>query len=280
MDFFLDILQDALLDCLKMLPVLYLAYLLMEFIEHHAGSKMSAAVTKVGRAGPLIGAALGVVPQCGFSGAIAGLYAGGVASLGTLIAVFLSTSDEMLPLLISSGARGGLIFEIVLIKFLCGLAAGFLIDLVHHRKSSAQIHDLCQREHCSCERHNIFVSAAIHCAQVLAVIFVLSVLLGLAFELGGREQLARLLPDIPVLRELVAALVGLIPSCSASVLLTELYLGGVISAGPLISGLCVNAGAGLLVLLRLNQNKKENAKIIALLYVCGVISGLIAGVIL
>ena len=291
MSIIIEVLLEAAIDCLKMLPILYIAYLLMEFIEHKASDSMHRAIQKVGHAGPLIGAALGLIPQCGFSGAIAGLYAGGVATLGTLISVFMATSDEMLPLLISNGAGIGLIVKLLAGKFVCGLAAGFLIDcfLTHrsartHKPKTAdahEIHELCEREGCSCHRHNLFFSAAIHCFQVLLIIFLVSFGLSLLFELGGSELLSRLLPDIPVVSELVTGLIGLIPSCSASVLLTELYLTeGIIGLGPLMSGLFVNAGTGLLVLFRLHHNKKKNFQIVLLLYACGVLSGLLLGLIL
>lgn len=288
MSVIIDVLCESAIDCLKMLPVLYLAYLLMEFIEHKAGPAMQRVIVRASHAGPLLGAALGIIPQCGFSGAISGLYAGHIATLGTLIAVFMSTSDEMLPLMISGGVPAGLIVRILAGKFLCGLAAGLLIDFVRSRRHPASspadphhIHDLCRRQHCACERRNLFLSAAIHCLQVLALIFVISCALGLLLELGGSDLLRRLLPDIPVISELIAGLIGLIPSCSASVLLTQLYLeGGLLSLGALMSGLFTNAGVGLLILFRLNPNKKENLRILLLLYACGVLAGLLLGLLL
>ncbi len=280
MHLFLHALEHSLIDTLKMLPILYISYLFMEFIEHRAGAKMDLAIAKVRRTGPLLGSFLGLIPQCGFSGAVSGLYAGGVATLGTLIAVFLSTSDEMLPLMISSGAPGKLILRILAAKFLCGLAAGFLIDAITRRRPK-DIHELCEREHCSCERHNIWAASAIHCLQVGAIIFVVMLVLELIFEVGGEAVLTTILPNIPVVGELVAALIGLIPSCSSSVLLTQLYLaGGIIGIGPLMAGLFANAGVGLLVLFRLNKNKKENLSILLLLYLVSVICGLLTGFIL
>ena len=270
----LDVLKDAVIDCLKMLPILYLSYLLMELLEHRAGGKLTDAVSKVGKTGPLIGAALGVIPQCGFSGAVASLYAGGVATVGTLIAVLLSTSDEMLPILLGSGTDGWLIFRLLLTKFAAGVVFGFLVDLLLRRGEQQEIHELCEREHCSCGKHNVFVSALIHCGQVLAVIFAVTFLLGLAFAYWG-DTLT--FPSIPVVGELLTGLLGLIPSCSVSVLLTGLYTKGVLSAGALLAGLCVNGGVGLLVLFRLNKDSRDNLRIVSILYVCGVLTGLIAG---
>ncbi len=267
----------SLLDCLKLLPVLYLSYLLMEVLEHRAGKKMRETVSKVGRAGPLIGAGLGVIPQCGFSGAVAGLYAGGVASMGTLLAVLMSTSDEMVPILIGNGTDGWLIFKLVAVKFAAGALFGFALDLLFRRPPAGEIHELCEREHCSCEKHNVFVSSLIHCGQVLAVIFTVTFILGLAFELWGE---ALCFPSISVISELLTGLLGLIPSCSVSVLLTELYTQGVLSSGALLSGLCVNGGVGLLVLIRLNPSRKDTLRFIAILYICGVLSGLLGGLLM
>ena len=272
-------LEHSLIDTLKMLPILYISYLLMEFIEHRTGSRMDAVITKMHKTGPFWGALLGLLPQCGFSGAAAGLYAGGIATLGTLIAVFLSTSDEMLPLLLSSGAPIGLIGRILTVKFLCGLTAGLIID-VFVRRHTHEIHELCAQERCSCERHNLWVASAIHCLQVGAIIFIVMFALEIIMELGGSDILSRLLSAIPLLGELVAALIGLIPSCSSSVLLTQLYLSGIITIGPLLAGLFANAGIGLLVLFRLNKNKKENLSILLLLYVISVLCGLLMRLIL
>ena len=279
MEIILDVLLESLLDCLKMLPILYLAYLLMEFLEHHAGGKMQEAVAKVGRAGPVIGSLLGVIPQCGFSGAVAGLYAGGIATVGTLLAVFISTSDEMLPILLSNGTDVLLIGKLILSKFIFGLVFGFIIDLLVRRKQSGEIHELCEREHCACERHNIFVSALIHCAQVIAVIFAVTFVLGLIIELGGGDAIANILPDIPVVGELTTAVIGLIPSCSVSVLLTGLYINGAITPSMLMAGRCANGGVGLLVLYRLNKNVKDNLLVTGLLLLCGVLAGLLYGLI-
>ncbi|MBO6159756.1 MAG: arsenic efflux protein [Firmicutes bacterium] len=273
----LDVLLDTLLDALKMAPILYLAYLLMEVLEHHAGEKMNQAIAKVGKAGPLLGAALGVVPQCGFSGAIAGFYAGGVATLGTLIAVFMSTSDEMLPLMISEGAQAGVLFKLLLAKFAAGLVFGYLVDFVFHGHTEMHIEEICEQDHCDCESHNVWASAGIHCLKVMGVILIVTFLLNLAFELGGADFFSRLLPDVPVLSELIAALIGLVPSCSASVLLTELYLNDVIHAGALIAGLSANAGVGLVVLFRQHRHMFGNFKITGLLYVCSVVAGVLLG---
>ncbi|MBQ7059048.1 MAG: arsenic efflux protein [Firmicutes bacterium] len=273
----LDVIFETLLDAAKMVPILYLAYLLMEVLEQHAGEKINQSIAKVGKAGPLLGAALGIVPQCGFSGAIAGFYAGGIATLGTLIAVFMSTSDEMLPLMISEGVQFGVLLKILLSKFTAGVFFGYLVDLVFHGHTEAHIEDICEQDHCDCENTNIWLAAAIHCLKVMGLILLVTFLLNLAFELGGADIFKNILPDIPVVSEIIAGLVGLIPSCSASVLLTELYLNGVIHAGALIAGLSSNAGVGLLVLFRQHRHLKGNFKITGLLYACSVVSGILLG---
>ena len=277
MEVVFDVFIESLTDCLRMLPILYLSYLLMELLEHRAGKRMRSAVASVGKAGPLIGAGLGIIPQCGFSGAVAGLYAGGIASAGTLIAVLISTSDEMIPVLLSGGVGGAIIGKMLIGKFICGTLSGFIVDAFVRRGRTPEIHDLCEREHCHCENKNIFVSSAIHCAQVLAVIFAVMFVLGIAIESGGGEVISGLLPDIPVVSGLITGVIGLIPSCSVSVLLSGLYAEGVLSASALMCGLCVNGGVGLLVLFRLNRNVKDCLKIVGLLYLSGVMSGLLIG---
>ncbi|HCA34334.1 MAG TPA: hypothetical protein DEP00_04510 [Lachnospiraceae bacterium] len=273
---FVEAFLDSLTDGLKMLPVLYLAYLLMELLEHHAGSKVDRILSGVGKAGPLIGAALGAIPQCGFSGAAAGLYSGGIITMGTLISVFISTSDEMLPVLLSGGAGTLVIAKLVLGKVACGILFGYLVDLIFRGHTHAHIEDLCRQDHCECEHENIFLSALKHTGKTMLVIFIVSLALNLVFDLGGAHLLQRLMLNVPVVSELITALLGLIPSCAVSVALSQLYLTkGIISTGALVSGLASNAGVGLLVLFRQNHNKKDNLRIIAVLYITGVLSGIL-----
>ena len=277
-----ELLLDTLIDCIKMLPILYLAYLLMEYIEQKAGEKLNKKVAKVGAAGPALGGILGAVPQCGFSGAIAGFYAAGIVTLGTLIAVFLSTSDEMIPILLSSNVNISIILKILLFKIAGGIISGFIIDIVLHvfhkskQTSSEHIHEFCEREHCDCDE-NIFISALKHTAKVIALIFIVSLALNLVFYFGGENFLRSIINNTPFIGEILLGLVGLIPNCSASVLITNLFVENVITAGQMITGLMTNAGVGLLVLFRLNKNIKENLVITLLLYVFGVILGIITG---
>ncbi len=270
--------EHTFLDTVKLIPFLFLTYLAMEYLEHRAGEKATTLVKKSGRLGPIFGSLLGIVPQCGFSAAASNLYAGRIITMGTLLSIYLSTSDEMLPILISEGAPASLIGKILLIKVLIGMAAGFLIDLFFHRKEKEHdhIHEICEHEHCHCER-GIFRSAVSHTLQItlyiLLVAFVLEVILGIV----GEEALAGLISDRPVLGPVLAGIVGLIPNCASSVVLTQLYLdlNGAMSFGTMLAGLLVNAGVGLLVLFRVNHDKKDNLKIVGLLYLIGVASGIV-----
>ena len=279
-----ELLSETVLDCLKMLPILFLAYLLMEFIEKKAGEKLNRVVAKVGSLGPLIGGLLGAVPQCGFSGAIAGFYAAGIVTLGTLMSVFLSTSDEMLPILLSSHIAIPEILKILAFKVVGGIVAGFLIDIVlrllrkQRSTNSEHIHEFCEQEHCDCEE-SIFISALKHTGKVMLLIFIVSLLLNVVFEFWGADFMRNMIASVPVFGEALLALIGLIPNCSASVLITNLYVENVITAGPMIAGLMANAGVGLLVLFRLNKKVKENLLITALLYVCAVALGFVTGLI-
>lgn len=277
----LHVLEHSILDTLKLIPFLFLTYLLMEFIEHKTNNKVKNAIHKSGKAGPLIGGLLGAVPQCGFSASAAGLYAGRVISLGTLIAIFLSTSDEMLPILISEAVDVKLILQILGLKVAIGMVAGFIIDFVMQFKKKPKeedwkIHDMCEHGHCHCEK-SIWKSALKHTLQIVLFILIVNLALNFVIEFVGEESLANLFFTKPVIGELVAGLVGLIPNCASSVVITQLFLEGVISFGSMMSGLLVGSGVGVLVLFRVNGNWKENLKILALLYVIGVGSGILLG---
>ncbi len=278
----LHVIKHTIIDCLNMLPILYIAYLLMEYLELKAGDRLNVAVAKVGKAGPLLGSLLGVVPQCGFSGAIAGFYAAGIVTLGTLIAVFVSTSDEMLPILLSSSVGFSVVLKALLFKIFGGIVCGYAIDLTLRifRKgkeaTSSHIHDFCEQEHCDCHE-NIFLSALRHTIKVFILIIIVTFALNLAFEYIGEAFLSDLFITQPVIGEMLSSLVGLIPNCSVSVLITNLFVEGVITEGMMLSGLMANAGVGLLVLFRLNKNVKQNFIITAVLYVCSVLLGILCG---
>lgn len=281
MDLVIDILLDATIDTAKLVPFLFLTYLAMEALERAAGSKTSEAVERAGHAGPFIGALLGAVPQCGFSAAAATLYAGRVVTLGTLIAVFLATSDEMIPIMIAEQADPALILKILGIKVTVGMVMGFLIDAVvyivrRNHTSELQIHELCEADHCHCEdEDSILMSALRHTVQVTVFIFLVSLVLTAIVEVVGEEAVASFLVGNPELSVVGAAVVGLIPNCAASVIITELYLEGSLGFGACMAGLLVSAGIGLLVLFRTNRRLRENIGIVFLLLAIGIAWGFI-----
>lgn len=276
----LDILLDALIDTAKLLPFLYLTYLLMEFMEHKMSAKVRNSIKNAGKFGPAVGSVLGAVPQCGFSAAAANLYAGRIITLGTLIAIFLSTSDEMLPILIMNRADASLVFALVGSKMAIGLIAGFVIDaIVGRRKGSVRrikigIGSICEQDRCNCSR-NIWLSSLKHTVIVIVFIFIISFALGFIMETAGEEAIASIVGDQKILAPIIAAIIGLIPNCASSVALTQLYVSGVTSIGTLLAGLLAGSGVGVLVLFRINNNLKENIKILGIIYGIGVVVGII-----
>ncbi len=273
-----DVVLDALIDTLKIIPFLFLTYLLMEFIEHKASGRTVAMLEKSGKAGPAIGGLLGALPQCAFSAVAANLYTGRVISLGTLIAVFLSTSDEMLPIMITSGASWKSIAIILGYKLTVGITVGFLIDLVMHLlrrdKERIDIDEICDNDNCHCERGLIF-SALHHTLTISAFILAVTLVInGLVFFVG-EEALGNMMSSIPVLSHLIAAIIGLIPGCATSVALTTLGLEGIITGGTMMAGLFSGAGVGVLILVRLNRRLKDNLIIMSLLVGTGFVFGLL-----
>ena len=279
-----DILLDTLKDTAEIIPVLFLAYLLMEFLERHMSERTTDLVRKSGRFGPIIGSVVGAFPQCGFTAAASSLYAGRVITVGTLIAVYLSTSDEMLPILLSEHVPAATILRILGLKVLVGLLAGLAVDfgarLTRKRRNQKlqddmDIHHFCEHEHAHEEEDGILVSALKHSLVILAWIFGVSLVLNGLIALVGEENLGGFVVNMPVVGELLAGLVGLIPNCAASVVITQLYLEGVIGVGPMMSGLLVGAGIGLVVLFKSNEGVKRNISIVAILYGIGVVAGIL-----
>lgn len=271
----LDVIIDSIIDSIKLLPFLFLTYLAMEYLEHKAGEKMQEAIRKSGKGGPVIGSILGIFPQCGFSAAASNLYAGRIITMGTLVAIYLSTSDEMLPIMISQNVGIAMIAKILICKVIIGMAAGFAVDFVFRKQEkNMQIEHLCEQHNCHCEE-GIWKSALHHTIEIFVYILIISLALNLVIALIGEEVLANLILNRPVLGELIAGLVGLIPNCAASVTITQLYLKGVLSAGAMLAGLLVGSGVGILVLVRVNDNRKENLRIIGLVYVIGVAAGIL-----
>lgn len=274
-----EILFDTLFDSVKILPFLFLTYLVMELLEHKTGGKSKDQIRRARWSGPIWGGLLGVIPQCGFSTAASSLYAGRVITVGTLLAVYFSTSDEMLPIMISQAVPVPVMIKILGTKAIIAIISGMVVEVVYTRVLKKQekemdIHVVCEEEHCKCE-DGIVKSAAKHTIKIFFYLLLISFVLNVIVGIIGEDTLAQFFVGTPVIGELIAALVGLIPNCASSVVITELYLDGIIGAGEMMSGLLVNAGVGLLVLFRLNRNGKQNAGIIATLYGLGVFWGVI-----
>ena len=297
MELFIDILKDTTIDTVKLIPFLFLTYLAMEYLENKAGQKTVRMLLGAGKKGPVIGGILGVVPQCGFSAAAANLYSGGVITVGTMIAVFLSTSDEMLPILISSSigitrillseqADVRKIMAILIGKIIVGIVAGILVDigvrvLGKGYQRGLHIHDICEHDHCHCEEGSIVKSALIHSVQILVFIYVISFALNAVVEWIGMEEVMNVVTHYPIAGIFLAGLVGLIPNCAASITITKFYLEGVLNVGSMFAGLLSCAGIGLIVLFKTNHSWKKNVMIVTTLYgisvVCGIIVEILFG---
>lgn len=300
------VLEHSVEDTLYLIPFLFVTYLAMEWLEHKAGDKAEEAVRRAGAAGPVVGALVGIVPQCGFSAAAATLWAGRVITLGTLFAVFLSTSDEMLPIFLAEQVAPMTILKIMGVKLMIGMVMGFVVDaavrLARRDRERLRIHELCERDRCHCngdcetceqqpelaydfehdeehEHHHeggsILRSALKHTLQVTVFIFIITLVLDGALELVGEDALGAFLGSNPVLSVLGSALVGLIPNCAASVVIAQLYVEGALGAGAMMAGLLVSAGVGLLVLFRTNRGLRQNLIVLAGLWATGVFWGLI-----
>lgn len=276
----LDIIQDTLIDSVKLFPFLFITYLILEFLEHKTGDKSKKIIKKSGRFGPILGSVLGIFPQCGFSTVAANFYAGRIITIGTLISVFLSTSDEMLPILISQQAPFSLTIKILLIKLTIGIISGFLIDFVFkllkkQKTTENDINHLCEHEHCHCEDTNIFKSSLIHSVHIFIYVLIITFILNLIISFIGEDNISKIFTNNTFFGPIIASFIGLIPNCASSVILTKLYLENILTLSTMISGLLVNAGVGILVLFRVNKNLKENIFITILLYLIGIISGFI-----
>lgn len=286
----LDAILDALLDTAKLVPFLLLTYCLMEYLEHQTGEKAGRLVGKAGKFGPVVGGVLGIMPQCGFSAAASNLYAGRMITLGTLMAIYLSTSDEMLPILISERVPVGMILQILLLKALIGIFAGLIVDFCLRKRERAGQSGTCGQESgCSdpaCVEHghvgktcqrSIFVSALSHTVKISLFIFLIGAMLNLILYYVGEDVMASLLLNRRIIGPLLAGLAGLIPNCAGSVILTQLYLQGALGFGSVMAGLLSGSGVGLLVLFRVNHDRRENLKILGLLYGIGVAAGIVIG---
>lgn len=274
----LDIILDTIIDGLKILPFLFVAFFIIELVEHKFSKKSLKIIEKSGRLGPLVGGILGCLPQCGFSVLATNFYVTRIITLGTLISVYLSTSDEMLPILMSHGSSAKTIFGILGIKVLIGIIAGFIVDLFIKRQESVQVEDLCEEAHCHCD-NGLLKSSVVHTFHTLFFIMLVSFGLNIIMHFGGRDVLSSLFGENNFFTPFVASLIGLIPNCASSVVITELYLNGVLSISSVIAGLLTGSGVALLVLFKSNKNLKENIKILLIVYFVGAFSGVLLNLI-
>ncbi len=276
----LDIILDTLLDTLKLIPFLFVAFLIIELIEHKLSDKNKNIIKKSGKYGPVIGGLLGAIPQCGFSVMATNLYVTRIISIGTLVSIYLSCSDEMLPILISENAPYNIIISIILIKISIGIISGIIIDLIYRNNKNKFDYDICDHEHCHCDKENIFKSSLIHTLKISLFILIINFILNSLFHYGGEELLSNILLKNSILSSFMTCIIGLIPNCGASVLITELYINNVITLGATIAGLLSGSGVAILVLFRTNNNIKDSLKILLLVYGIGVISGIIIDLIM
>lgn len=277
-----DILLDALIDSIKTLPFLFGVYLLIEYIEHNSADKLGKSLRKLGPFGAIGGGILGAIPQCGFSVAAANLFSGRLISMGTLVAVFLSTSDEAIPMLISNPSAFHSLWKFILIKTAIAIAVGILTDLVikcfRLEKEEEPFKEICS--HCDCEHHSIVRAALSHTASIIFFILIVNIILGFAIEYAGEENLRHIMMTDSLLQPLITAIFGFIPNCAASVVITQLYIEGILSFGSAVAGLSTGAGVGLLVLFKTNKHYKQNFVIMGILYAAAVVSGVVLNLIM
>lgn len=270
------IIIHTLEDSISLLPFLFIAFLFIEAIEHKFSKKSKQIISKSGKFGPLFGSILGCFPQCGFSVMATNLYVTRIISLGTLISVYLSTSDEMLPILLSEQVAFSTIAKLLLIKLAIGMFSGFIIDLVlfRNKNKTDETFDICDDEHCHCEK-GILKSSLVHTIKTFLFIVLVTLVLNLVIHYIGEDNLATLLQGNNIFTPFISSLIGLIPNCASSVILTELFVNNIISVGALIAGLLTGSGIAILVLFKTNNNLKDSFKILLMCYGVGVLSGLI-----
>lgn len=272
----LDIIIDTLIDVLKIIPFLFIVFLLMEYMEHKLSKKSSKAIKKAGKFGPFIGAVLGALPQCGFGVAATNLFATKIITIGTLISIYLSTSDEMLAILISNKVAISFIIYVLIIKIVIAFICGYIIDLLFRKRFNNQekIKSFCEEQHCHCEE-SLFKSAIHHTLNIALFILIVEFILNSSIHYLGKDYIAKFLMGNSIYGSFLTSFLGLIPNCASSVIITELFINGTIKFGSLIGGLLTGSGVSLLVLFKVNNNLKENITILVILYLIGALSGLI-----
>lgn len=278
----IDIFLDALKDTLLMIPFLFGVYILIEYMEHASSNKIEKAFKKMGPFGPLGGAIAGSIPQCGISAAAANLYSGKVISLGTIITVFVATSDEAIPMMIANPGKISVLWKLIVIKIAVAVSAGIIVDIIYKlcakNKSVNEedhFHELC--ENCGCDEHGILYSALKHTVNIALFVFLITLVLNAAISFVGEDIIAGLMMSNNFFQPFISALVGFIPNCASSVIITQLYLeDGILSFGSAIAGLCTTTGLGLIVLFKTNKKHiKQNLLICGILYVVAVITGIV-----
>lgn len=273
----IDIIIDTLIDAIKLLPFLFVAFLIIELVEHKLSKKSKEIITKSKKFGPILGGIIGAFPQCGFSVLATNLYISRLITLGTLIAIYLSTSDEMLLILISNRVELKLIFTILLIKIFIGIICGFIIDLVFRKsitKMRSKDYEICDIDNCHCN-DSIMKSSFIHTVKTMSFIIVITFIINILFSTVSVDSLEKIFLKNSIFSSFISCIIGLIPTCGASIMLTEFYLSGIISMPALIAGLLTGSGVAILVLFKSNRNLKENLKILLMIYTIGVCSGIV-----
>lgn len=287
LDCIIEVIGEAVIETLHTVPFLFVAFLIIELLEKFALDNVNKTLKKAGSAGPIFGSLLGSIPQCGFSVLASNLYSGGVITLGTLIAVFLATSDEAILILLNSPNAFLDVAKLVVTKVLIGIVVGYIVDFAlkekchychdhDHDHEHDHHHDLCEQDHCGCEENKtVLAPTIVHTVKVFSFLLFFAIIINFAVAILGTERLEALLLTDSVFQPVLAGVVGFIPNCATSVLLTQLYLDGVLSFGSIIAGLCTNAGAGLIVLFRNKAKAKKNLIVIPILYISAVLPGII-----
>lgn len=273
-----DCLMDGLIDTLKLLPYLFVTFLFLEIVEHKLSKKNEKVLRNNKKIGPVVGGLLGALPQCGFSAMAANLFSSRVITIGTLVAIFLSTSDEMLPIMLSEKVDIIVLARIIGFKILAGIVVGFIIDFILRKKEVKEhehIHEMCDHEHCHCDEDGVFISSIMHTLKIGLFILIANLAINLIIYYIGEDNLKELLLNKNVLTYFLASLIGLIPNCAASVIITELYLADLISVGTMLAGLLTGSGLGLLLLFKVNKNLKENIAVLSIIFAVGVGLGIL-----
>lgn len=273
-DIMQEVIVDTLIDSIRLIPFLFFAFLIIELIEHKFNKKTKEMISRSGHFGPLIGSILGLFPQCGFSVLATNLYTTRIITFGTLIAIYLSTSDEMLPIMLSNNTDITTILQLLSIKFVSGLFFGFLIDFVMKKKNKQKKLDyhICDDENCHCEE-GIFLSSFKHTINTILFIAIATFILNTTIHYFGEENIENIFLKNNIFAPFISSLIGLIPNCASSVIITELYLNNVISLGTTVAGLLTGSGVALLVLFKTNKNIKQNFTILLTIYGIGVLIG-------